>query len=226
MLNGKLCLGYCPEGNGHSIYPFNKIFPQGKNIKDGFEGVDAVVFWGGMDIHPTLYGEGFHPFNQASGSIPSKRDLFEWKVMLYCHVNKIPMIGVCRGAQLMCAFAGGTLIQHVDGHVGGGDHEVTTSEGEKFHVTSCHHQMMYPYNVEHDLLAWSTHNLSDSYEGAFRSKMTIMDGKKEPEVVYFPDINGLAIQGHPEWAGPDSDFVEYCQSLVRSHLLTEVDAPF
>jgi GMP synthase-like glutamine amidotransferase len=225
MLNGELCLGYCPEGNGHSIYPFNRIFKQTKNLKDGFEGVDVAIFWGGTDIHPTLYGEGRHPYSQASVAV-SRRDLFEWKAMLYCKVHNIPMIGICRGAQLMCAFAGGTLVQHVTGHSGAGDHSVTTSEGEEFIVTSCHHQMMYPYNVEHQLLAWSSDNRSECYEGAYRIAMDCMKDKKEPEVVYFPAINGLAIQGHPEWAAPQSEYVDYCKKLVRSHLLTEVDAPF
>ena len=224
MLNNKLCLGYCPDGNGHNTFPFNRIFPEKKNIEEGFEGVDAVIFWGGIDIHPSLYNEARHPLNQTTGPHISRRDKFEWKAMAYCYLNRIPMIGVCRGAQLMCAFAGGRLVQHTVGHTGG-DHYVTTSEGECFPVTSCHHQMMYPFEVPHEMLAYSTNKHSSIYEGAGGAPMLEMADKPEPEIVYFPRINGLAIQGHPEWAKHDSDFANYCTGLVQTHLLTEVASP-
>ena len=210
-----LVLGYCPEGNGHTIAPFDRVFGKQQDISKSIQGVDAVVFWGGTDIHPSLYGEEAHPKSQAYGSTPSKRDLFEWNAMKYCKTNNIPMIGVCRGAQLMCAFAGGTLIQHVHGHVGGrGNHAVNTKGHEKFFdVTSCHHQMMYPFNVHHDMLAWSAAKMSDRYESA--DGYIDMAGKVEPEIVFFPDINGLAIQGHPEWA-VTSAFADYCNEMILS----------
>ena len=224
MLNGKLCLGFCPQGTG-TVYPFNEIFTVGKNLKEGFEGVDAVVLWGGEDIHPSYYDESPHPMNQARHyETPSKRDKFEWKVMAHCYMEGIPIIGVCRGAQFLCAFAGGYLIQHVDGH--STDHLVTTNDKREFKVTSCHHQMMYPYEVEHELLAWSSSKRSNVYEGAGSIKNSHMETLPEPEVVYFPRVRGLAIQGHPEWAAKDSTFVSYVNEMVRSRLLELSDAPF
>ena len=222
MLNGKLVLGYCPVGNGNDIFPFDKIFEEKRNIaSDGFDDVDCVVFWGGEDIHPSLYNEDAHPFNQSRGKYPSSRDEFEWKAMSYCRINDIPMIGVCRGAQMMCAKAGGFLIQDVSGH--GSQHTVKTLEGEVFGVTSCHHQMMYPFDVEHELIAWSTNNMSRHYGGAKGVDLALMMQKRvEPEIVYFPRLNGLAIQGHPEWAQEKSRFVEYTNQLIRSKLLQNV----
>lgn len=224
MLNGKLCLGFCPQGTG-TVYPFNEIFPVGKNLNEGFEGVDAVVLWGGEDIHPSYYDESPHSMNQARHyETPSKRDKFEWKVMAHCYMEGIPIIGVCRGAQFLCAFAGGYLIQHVDGH--STDHLVTTNDKREFKVTSCHHQMMYPYEVEHELLAWSSSKRSNVYEGAGSIKNSHMETLPEPEVVYFPRVRGLAIQGHPEWAAKDSTFVSYVNEMVRSRLLELSDIPF
>lgn len=224
MLNGKLCLGYCPQGTG-TVYPFNDVFPERKNLLEGFEGVDAVVLWGGEDIHPSYYNEKPHPMNQARHlPAPSKRDKFEWKVMTYCYMEGIPIIGVCRGAQFLCAFAGGYLIQHVDNHHS--DHYVTTNDGRKFEVTSCHHQMMFPYEVEHELLAWSSTKRSNIYEGAGCIDDQGMKVKPEAEIVYFPRVRGLAIQGHPEWAKNSSEFVSYVNEMVRSRLLELTDAPF
>lgn len=220
MLKGKLCLGYCPQGTG-TDYPFNEIFPVSRNLQTGFEGVDAVVLWGGEDIHPSYYNEEPHPLNQARNNlVPSRRDVFEWKVMLHCYTEGIPIIGVCRGAQFLCAFAGGSLVQHVNNHTNG-NHLVTTSHGEILPVTSCHHQMMYPYDVEHELLAWSKEKRSTFYEGPKQAPIASMDTRPEPEVVYFPKVRGLAIQGHPEWAQPNSRFVSYVNELVKTRLLNQ-----
>lgn len=211
-------LGYCPIGNGVNIAPFDKIFSTKQNIQDaGFDGVDAVVFWGGTDISPTLYQHDFHPYSQATRKGLSSRDEFEWRAMKYCHVNNIPMIGVCRGAQMLCAYAGGYLIQDVTNH--GNNHRMTTSEGVEMTTTSCHHQMMYPFNVPHEMLAWSSHKLSRHYEGEQGEDLgDRMADRVEPEVVYFPTIRGLAIQGHPEWA-VGTQFADYCNKLIESHLL-------
>ena len=214
----KLTLGYCPIGNGNNIAPFDRVFGNIQDISKSIKGVDAVVFWGGTDIHPSLYKQGAHKESQAHGSLPSNRDVFEWNAMKYCKVHNIPMIGVCRGAQLMCAFAGGTLIQHVTGHVGGGGSHAIIVEGYDniIDVTSCHHQMMYPFDVQHHMLAWSAVKKSNVYENDIGS--VDMHGKVEPEIVYFPQINGLAIQGHPEWA-VQSTFADLCNEYIEAMLV-------
>ena len=50
------------------------------------------------------------------------------------------------------------------------------------------------------------------------SKMIV---KRVPEVVYFPQLNALGIQGHPEWMGNGNPFVQYCTSLINSLLLNK-----
>lgn len=212
-----LVLGYCPLGNGHDIHPFDEVFSYGKSIANGFDGVDAVVFWGGTDIHPSFYGQERHSLSQALQH-PSQRDLFEWRAMVYCKLHKIPMIGVCRGAQMMCAFAGGTLVQHADGH-NCGHHAIVNKEGEVMNVTSAHHQMMYPWDVPHELLAWSSPSLSRVYQDGQDKEIARMKMEREPEIVYFPKVNGLAIQGHPEWMKSDSRLVQYFNELIIDKLL-------
>lgn len=216
-----MVLGYSPWGNGHSIFPFNSIFSKGQDITSSLEGIDAVVFWGGTDIHPSFYSEPPHKTNQVYGALsPSKRDEFERKAMLYCKAKGIPMIGVCRGAQLMCAVAGGSLVQHCTNHHG--DHDMVTREGEVIVTTSCHHQMMVLKDVEHELLAWATPKLSTVYKDGWDRDIEYMKTHREPEVVFFPTMKGLAIQGHPEWAKIDSRFVKYVNEQIKSYLLNEV----
>jgi len=189
----------------------------------GFVGVDAVVFWGGTDIHPDLYNHSVSRRSQA-GQVPSMRDVFEWNAMKYCKMMGIPMIGVCRGAQMLCCAAGGYLVQHMTGHTSG-NHAMITSEGVVMNTTSAHHQLMYPFNVNHEVLAQSTRQLSHTYLDGTDSEMD-MEGKPEIEVCWFPDIKGLAIQGHPEWSRNDSDFAIYCNDLIREKVLGLVDIEY
>ena len=215
-------LGYSPWGNGHQIYPFDAIFTDKQDcFADGFDGVDAFLLWGGTDIHPSYYGQNHHIWSGAPQN-PSVRDQFEWQAMKYCKAHGIPMIGVCRGAQFLCAFAGGRLIQDVTGH--GTSHLMTTIDGEVMTTTSSHHQMLDVEGTKHELLAWSSGRLSKHYYGEKSETPKHIDVSvfKEPEVVYFPDIKALAIQGHPEWADEQDRFVQYCVEQVKDCLLSEV----
>ena len=215
----KLVLGYSPYSGGENIFPFGEIFDMGQDTrKHGFDGIDAFVLWGGTDIHPSYYNKYPHISNQA-GTVPSQRDEFEWRAILTCRMKNIPIIGVCRGAQMLCAAAGGRLVQHTSGH-GNGHHPIVTKDGEIFPTTSCHHQMMYPFDIEHEMLAWSKIRLSDRYEDEEQGKnMPEMADKVEPECVYFPRIRGLGIQGHPEWMSQSSRLVEWFNHLIITKLL-------
>jgi len=153
---------------------------------------DAILLEGGSDIHPSLYGEpNTHSF---VGDSPSTRDEIEVQAFQDAVSKGALIIGICRGAQLACALAGGKLVQDVQGHHG--DHMIKTKEGELFAVSSVHHQQMYPWDVEHELLAWSEDNLSENYLG---SGVDVSKHTVEPEAVYFPKVNALAFQFHPEW---------------------------
>jgi hypothetical protein len=92
------------------------LFTHKKSIRDDFKDIDCLLLWGGEDIHPSFYREAPHPRNETQQAAPSERDIHEWKAMLYCKAHNIPMIGVCRGAQFLCVFAGGKLAQDVDRH--------------------------------------------------------------------------------------------------------------
>jgi gamma-glutamyl-gamma-aminobutyrate hydrolase PuuD len=96
------------------------------------------------------------------------------------------------------------------------NHTITTIDGEQMEVTSAHHQMCNPTGTNHELLAWSTTNRSKHYMGEF-DKQIHMDC--EPEVIYYPDMNALAVQPHPEWMSPDSEFVQYLYKLIEEKLL-------
>jgi gamma-glutamyl-gamma-aminobutyrate hydrolase PuuD len=190
--------GNTPHGG---IRGFEEIFSEGIDLASEKDllGIDALILWGGSDISAELYGQKHYMSNYRAE--PSERDLFEWELMKLAVRAKKPIIGICRGAQMLCAFAGGKLVQHVNGHQSGA-HDVVTSEGEIFtKVSSLHHQMMYPFNLkknEFQVLATTTRNLSNVYEGLTFDEKQTFKVLCEPEVVYFPRLKGMAIQCHPE----------------------------
>jgi len=113
-------------------------------------GVDAIVLTGSeTDIHPGLYGEPRGPHVREPDRYRDERDLAILRAALRADV---PILGVCRGTQLLNILAGGDLVQHLDhrgpfaGH--GEPHAVRTATGSlvrgpvgaKASVCSIHHQ--------------------------------------------------------------------------------------
>ena len=173
-----------------------------------------LILHGGADISPTLYGQKPGKFTGADEEL-SPRDLSEVLLAKRAIELGIPIFGICRGAQLACSLAGGTLVQHTTGH-GGGSHEVVTSGGKLYESTTCHHQMMNPWKINHELIAWAAPSLSRLYLEEHEHSVNM---PLEPEIVFFPDIKCLAVQGHPEWMPTASSFVQYCLNLVEDKLL-------
>ncbi|HEY9720490.1 MAG TPA: gamma-glutamyl-gamma-aminobutyrate hydrolase family protein, partial [Oscillatoriaceae cyanobacterium] len=80
-----------------------------ESIPELLEGLDGLLFTGGEDIEPKHYGETPHPL---LGALDSDRDRFE--LALFKHAwdhSDMPILGVCRGLQIMNVALGGTLWQ-------------------------------------------------------------------------------------------------------------------
>jgi len=174
------------------------------------DGVGLVGFGGGADIHPSLY----HSNNVASmvGNATSARDELEQLLFAECVKRKIPMFGICRGAQLVCALSGGKLVQDVEGH--GGMHTLTLDDGSMLPMTSAHHQMMYPWEIPHKLIGWTKPKSREYVHDIPNYQQPTCD----PEVVYFPTTNSLAVQGHPEWMDPRCKTVVKVREWVSEYL--------
>lgn len=215
-------LGYSPVGNGNSVAPFNQLFSEAVSLAThSVAECDAIIMWGGTDIQPKYYNARANPQTYANAI---QRDAFEWEWMNEAADLGIPIIGICRGAQFLCALAGGSLVQHVDNHTGG-NHSVTVIEdGEEkvYQTTSCHHQMLYLDDLipgtGYELLGW-TANRSSTYQGEYASEN--LKQAVDPEVVWFPEIKGFAIQGHPEWMDGKDEFVQWCLKTIKQKCFDE-----
>jgi putative glutamine amidotransferase len=122
---------------------------------DILDRIDAIIFAGGSDVDPALYGEVPHP----TTSVKPERDKAEMMLLRAALQRDLPLLGICRGLQLMTVAYGGRLHQHLPdvlGHSGHrptsgpkfGEHPVTFVPGSRCHkilgdeliVNSFHHQ--------------------------------------------------------------------------------------
>jgi putative glutamine amidotransferase len=81
-----------------------------------FAVMDGLLLSGGADVHPSRYAAPV----AGSVDIETGRDQLEADAWAAAEARSLPVLGICRGLQAMNAFAGGSLVQHVDGHAGPG----------------------------------------------------------------------------------------------------------
>jgi putative glutamine amidotransferase len=74
---------------------------------------DGVIFSGGEDIHPLLYGKPEFVLDHGLKEIIPERDQFEYQVIAKAFSLKKPVLGICRGLQLINVFLEGTLIPDI-----------------------------------------------------------------------------------------------------------------
>jgi putative glutamine amidotransferase len=118
--------------------------------------IDGLILAGGADIDPASYGELAHA--KTTGTVP-ERDAFEIALTRAAIERDMPVLGICRGMQLINVALGGTLLQHlperfghhehrrVIGSFDGADHDVDVRDGslamrvvgESSHATKSHH---------------------------------------------------------------------------------------
>jgi putative glutamine amidotransferase len=118
--------------------------------------VDGVILAGGADVDPAVYGAEVHP--ETVGTVP-EQDRFEVALTRRAIERDLPLLGICRGMQLLNVACGGTLIQHLPERFGhhehrrelgtfdNADHDVRVQEGslahratgEALHGTKSHH---------------------------------------------------------------------------------------
>lgn len=75
---------------------------------------DGIILSGGEDVDPQFYGQDPHP---NLGHTLRERDLVEFTVVEYAIKHNIPILAICRGAQLLNVALGGTLIQDIPSQV-------------------------------------------------------------------------------------------------------------
>ena len=184
-------------------------FIESKSVADA----DLIIFPGGSDINPELYKQPVGRYTHFYKNIDERQ-------LEYFHpyLGKKRFFGICRGLQLLTAMAGGELVQHSSHPF---FHRITTYDGKILGTNSLHHQQAYLGNLveneDYQLLAWAE-NLSSMHLNGNDVDYDIPEDYKEPEVVYYPKIKAMGIQGHPEMSGMPIETSEWLVEQVKTHL--------
>jgi len=171
-----------------------------KNNSEDIYQCDGFVLTGGVDTHPSFYN-GKTIYNNSPSTFQIERDYFEEKIYRYSQLNKLPVLGICRGMQLINVLEGGKLIQDLDN----GNERHRKEESDKVHsiiaerssllhkvsgsmsgrVNSAHHQAIDPEGIGDNLMV-------NAYD----------DDEKIIEGLEFKNKAGkafmLCVQWHPE----------------------------
>ncbi|MFF3348598.1 gamma-glutamyl-gamma-aminobutyrate hydrolase family protein [Streptomyces sp. NPDC002779] len=75
--------------------------------------LDGLVIAGGPDVEPVRYGVERDP---RTGPPARERDAWELALIEAALAARVPLLGICRGMQLLNVALGGTLVQHLEGH--------------------------------------------------------------------------------------------------------------
>ena len=166
-------------------------------VGDMLDRVQGLVLTGGSDVDPGFYGTPPHP---NLGKVFPERDAFE--IMLTCEALRrgLPVLGICRGHQVLNVATGGTLIQDIPSEVAGAvehdpererwetAHDVRILPGTRLHailgqdklaVNSFHHQAVATLGEGLAVSAWS-------------------QGDRVIEAIEMPGRFVMGVQWHPE----------------------------
>jgi putative glutamine amidotransferase len=152
--------------------------------------LDGVVIAGGGDIDPAIYGAAKHPKTDANAP---DRDTWELAVADAAIRLGVPLLGICRGMQVLNVARGGTLHQHVPDLVGHESHNghsdgfathkvrVTSGQtiagilpgGEYFGVPTHHHQAVDAVGDGLIPVAWADDGLIEGVEAVNPAEFVI-----------------------------------------------------
>jgi putative glutamine amidotransferase len=174
--------------------------PTAEAVAAVLDAVDGLVITGGKDVDAALYGETAHPENDAPRP---DRDAWEIALVRAAIERDLPLLGICRGLQVLVVALGGTLVQHLPDLIGSSrysngdatfaDNPVITVPGSRVAgmlgasatVKSYHHQ--------------AADRVPPALEVTARGDDGVVQAVEVPGVRF-----GVAVQWHPEESPEDA----------------------
>ncbi len=186
--------------------------PSEDGVEETLDVLDGIIFSGGADVDPSIYGAEPHP---ETDSPQAHRDAGELALLRAALQRDLPTLAICRGFQLLNVVRGGDLIQHLPEEVGHqahkevpgefSEHPVEVKEGTRLasvigarsDVTSHHHQAVGRIGEGLVETAWAADGTLEGLEDPSR-RFTV------------------GVQWHPE-AGEDAALFEALVAEARAY---------
>ncbi len=177
-----------------------------------------VLFTGGADVSPSLYGD---TSPKGMCTINPPRDKQEQEIFKVARKYNIKMTGICRGSQFINVMCGGRMMHHVSKHALGNGTHLMYSDAikEPIRINSLHHQMSI-LTDEARLIGWANKE-SDVYFGHndTREEWDL----PETEVFVYPKYNVCGAQYHPETMPVESKGYQFFHSMIQDFLSFNMD---
>ena len=176
--------------------------------------VDGLIFTGGGDIDPATYNGDLHP---TIARVDPQRDAFELTLARLVLNTDIPVLGICRGLEVLVVTSGGTLVSHIPDEYG----EVVEHTKDRIH-TSQHRVQIMPESrlatmigtTEATIVSWH-HQAARTVPPGWRVTAYAADGLIEAlEHEHHPWA--IAVQWHPELSLNDPLQQRLFQALVKA----------
>ena len=181
-----------------------------KNNTEDIYKCHGFILTGGVDVHPGFYN-GKQVYNNSPATFQPERDAFEEKIYRYSQERKLPVLGVCRGMQLINVLEGGKLIQDLDNgnerhkkEASDKEHNIVAENGTLLYkivssqngrVNSAHHQAIDPNGIGKNL-AVNAYDDDNARPNGSSGREKIIEGLE------FKNKSGkafmLCVQWHPE----------------------------
>ncbi len=185
--------------------------------------VDAIVLSGGVDAHPKNYGSSVLDYPNAPFTFNEARDAFETAVFNKSQQQNIPVLGVCRGMQLINCILGGDMVQDVGNaanliHRNDGNdkrHEVTVvpdtllnqiTNIDSDEVNSAHHQAINQLGKGLQVNAQSNEGIPEGIEWISKAGKPFL----------------LGVQWHPERMYKLGLETSPLSKSIRDHFINEI----
>lgn len=167
--------------------------------------LDGLLLIGGVDADPSFYNELPH---KELGTVDTLRDVNELKLIHLAYDRNIPILGVCRGCQMINVALGGSLIQDIPSQVK--DHSITHRETAG--PARIHSIKIKPGSKLHEIVGKDILEVNSSHHQAVKAlapgahcDATSSDGVIEA-IDFYPLHRILGVQWHPEgFMGEDAD---------------------
>jgi len=169
------------------------------------ERIDALVLSGGADVDPARYGRARDP---GCGDVEPERDAWELSLVAAALSARLPVLGICRGIQVLNVALGGTLVQDLGPEAGDGHSRLDVAREVPVHAVRLEPGTLAAAVYGTELRVNSLHHQAVDDLGAG----LVVSGRSPDGTVEALELPGspvLAVQWHPEMllaSQPDPGF--------------------